>query len=189
MDSQKDISQDKGTKSDVSNPKLSFKRYIKWVVIFVLLVALFVAEFGLWNGAHFDSMQRAISIKIETTSWQRYSDRSKIEKEITADLQEMSNFLESGQIDSALEFVHPDQKDTYSFKFATYPDRIPAFVEGLRSAKLVFISEKLNAYDAERLVRVELMIPEDNSATDENAKKFPYTITCMLFEERWVIDS
>ena len=189
MDSQKDISQDKGTKSDVSNPKLSFKRYIKWIVIFVLLIAILVAEFGLWKGAHFGIIQRAISLKIATTSWQRYSDRSEIEKEITANLQEMGTFLESGQIDSALEFVHPDQRDTYSTQLSTYPDRIPAFVEGLRSAKLVFISEKLHAYEAERLVRVELMIPEENSATDENTKKYPYTLTCILFEERWVIDS
>ncbi|MCK5848699.1 MAG: hypothetical protein KAH01_05830 [Caldisericia bacterium] len=189
MDSKKHISQDKEKKSSVSNPKTSFKRYVKWIVIFVLLVAVLVAEFGLWNGKHIGTLNRAISLKISTTSWHRYTDRSKVEKDIASNLQEMSNFLESGQIDSAMEFVHPDQKDSYYSQFTTYPDRIPAFVEGLRSAKLVFISEELNAYESERLARVELLIPEEISSTDENSKKYPCTLTCILFEERWVIDS
>ena len=184
MKSKKHSSHDK-EKSDASNLKKPFRRYGKWIVIFILIIGMFIVEFGLWNGSHVGSTYRNISLKLANNSWLIYADRSKVEKDIKSNLMEMSNFLEANQIDSAMEFVHPDQRDSYYSQFAAYPERLPYFIEGLRSAKLVFISEKLNAYDSERLARVKLYIPEDTSSDVKN----PYTLTCILLEEKWVIDS
>ncbi|MDD4615150.1 MAG: hypothetical protein PHI40_07105, partial [Caldisericia bacterium] len=77
----------------------------------------------------------------------------------------------------------------YTQAFTTYPDRIPAFIEGLRSAKVVFISPKLNAYDTERMARIELQIPQDVNASSDDISSYSTTLTCMLLEEKWVIDS
>lgn len=161
----------------------------KWIVLGLIIVLLGVAEFGFWKGAHVGSLWRNISLKISTTSWQRSLDRFKIEKQIQSQLQDMSTFLESGDTTSALQYIHPDQKEKYAQAFATYPDRIPALVEGLRSAKVVFISPKSNTYDADRMARVKLQIPQQTGLSSEDANFYPSTITCILFEEKWVIDA
>ncbi|MDD4029427.1 MAG: hypothetical protein PHX86_06955 [Caldisericia bacterium] len=171
------------------NQKTTLRNTKKWIVFGFIIVLLGSAEFGFWKGAHVESLWRNVSLKISTTTWQRYSDRSKIEKAIVSNLEEMGTRLESGQIESALEFVHPDQKEKYTQAFTTYPDRIPAFIEGLRSAKVVFISPKLNAYDTERMARVELQIPQEVNASSDDNSSYSTTLTCMLLEEKWVIDS
>jgi len=101
----------------------------------------------------------------------------------------MSTFLASGDTTSALQYVHPDQKEKYTRDFASYPERIPALIEGLRSAKVVFISPKSNTYDTERMARVELQIPHNANAPSDDTSSFSTTLTCILLEERWVIDS
>jgi len=165
------------------------RRAKKWIVFGLIIVVLSVAEFGFWKGAHVGSLWRNISLKIATTSWQRSFGRSKIEKQIQSQLQDMSTFLASGDTTSALQYVHPDQKENYAQAFATYPDRIPSFIEGLRSAKVVFISPPLSAYDTERMARVELQIPHNANAPSDDTSSYSTTLTCILLEEKWVIDS
>jgi hypothetical protein len=169
--------------------KKTLQSTTKWIGLGLIIVLLSVMEFGFWKGVHIGSLWRNISLEISSTSWQRSFDRFKIEKQIQSQLQDMSTFLESGDTTSALQYVHPDQQEKYTQAFAAYPDRIPALIEGLRSAKVVFISPKSNTYDAERMARVKLQIPQEMSASSEDTSYYSSTLTCILFEEKWVIDT
>ena len=189
MTPQKPSSNEKKPKSMNANKSKTGRTYTKWILVFIVLVVLLVAEFGFFKGTHYYALCRTVSLKFTTSAWKRSLDRPKIQNEITSNLTEMSNFLESGDIDSAMQYIHPDQQSRYSAQFTANPDRIPGFIEGLRSAKVIFISEKLNAYDTNRMARVQLVIPEDPASPVEESKQFKTTLTCIFLEERWVIDS
>ena len=143
-----------------------------------------------WQAGHLTGQWQRMALNRAMSAWERYDDRSEVEDAVMTSLNEMADLLERGQISAALDYVHSDQKERYASDFARYPEQIPILVSALRSANLVLISDELDAYETDRMVRVELQIPDDaNSAGQDEALGRAFTITMVLDEERWVIDS
>ncbi len=171
----------------VRQPPARKKRVI---AIFVAAVAVILLGLAVWQLGHLTGQWQRMALNRSLSAWERFGDREEVEDEVLGRLSEMADLLEQGQTEAALAYVHPDQQQRYVSDFNQYPEQIPMLVAALRSARLVLISEELDAYTTDRMVRVELRLPDEafTDSRDENTGR-AFTVTMVLDEDRWVIDS
>lgn len=164
------------------------KRQRLAVRLVIVAAVVFAAAMLAWQIGQMSGVWQRLALNRAATAWQRQDDRKEAEAEIFSTLEQTAAYLEQERFEDALTLIHPDQQEIYRNQFAAYPERIPALIHALRSARLTYLSDDLDAYELERMARVELLLPAAAGEQEDPAGS-SFTMTLVINEGRWVIDS
>ena len=157
----------------------------RFVVLVVLLIGTVLV---IWQVGRMTGTWRNLQVRQASSGWQRQQDVPQVRSAITADMADLADQLDDGNLDKALAWIHPDHHITYREQFDRHPGRVSELATALRSIELTFLSSDNGNYESSRMAQITVkMLPL--SLEDESSALQDVTVTLILYEDRWVIDS
>ena len=173
--------------SSKKKPKKASAPRPKWLrLLSTSLMVLFivgVVGYGIWKVGDITGFWQDRSIAKAANAWQKEPDYKNHEKEIFQVIGEFSKHLESGDLTAALEYVHPDEKNTLEMMISENPERLPAFLEMLNHLEITFMNADNDYYAVEQMAIVMAGTPSEEVPSTGTA-----TITMVKIDGRWVVD-
>jgi hypothetical protein len=169
----------------MKKPKPKWLKITIPVVIGVLVLSLF--GFGIWKAGQITGLWNRMAVNRAFDSWEKQKGLKTEQKLIFNAIDDMKAELQAGDLDSAMQYVHPDCRDALKTKLITYSDKIPLLISYMNDCELTYLSTDTGNYESLRMAIVQIGIPTPGASPDM-PDTGTGTIVLVESEDGWMVE-
>ena len=168
------------------------RRWVKLVVIAVIAVLFFgLIGAGVWKAGEMTGLWHNRAVDKAFNEWTKQKDLKQEEKAIFTILAAMQDELEAGDMQGAMEYVHPDCRTALMNKIMSHQDKISLLISMMDTYRLTYLSTDEGNYEAQRMALVQIGMPSQAAGTTvvgAGAETGTHTVILVRTEDGWVVE-